>query len=203
MVVWWLWYPWIWFISLPVLRPSLCTVQVNKICKGKKCITINLDSLPGFQSHITAKTTSLASQTYFCKNRVGSDDLRIQPVSRSTVHRYCRRCKTTLTILLREPAYSTTGNSRVHYLKPAYVIQLIAFQWDKACIHSSPDPSFFLWKWVRLMRLKNYLAKMTTAAGYCSFRVHWTGESVDQIKETQLSSINPLTIYLASQTFVS
>ena len=29
---------------------------------------------------------------------------------------YCRNCTNTLTILLRERAYSTTGNSRVHYL---------------------------------------------------------------------------------------
>ena len=30
---------------------------------------------------------------------------------------YCRNCKNTLTILLRERAYSATGNARVHYLK--------------------------------------------------------------------------------------
>ena len=30
---------------------------------------------------------------------------------------YCRNCKNTSTILLRERAYSATGNSRVHYLK--------------------------------------------------------------------------------------
>ena len=30
---------------------------------------------------------------------------------------YCRSCKNTSTILLREHAYSATGNSRVHYLK--------------------------------------------------------------------------------------
>ena len=29
----------------------------------------------------------------------------------------------------------------MHYLKSGYVIQLIAFRWDKACIRSSPDPS--------------------------------------------------------------
>ena len=34
------------------------------------------------------------------------------------------------------------GNSRVHNSKSGYVIHLIAFQWDMACIHSSPDPSF-------------------------------------------------------------
>ena len=40
------------------------------------------------------------------------------------------------TLWFREHAYSATGNSRVHYLKSHYVIQLIAFQWDTACIHS-------------------------------------------------------------------
>ena len=28
----------------------------------------------------------------------------------------------------------------MHYLKCGYVIQLIAFRWDTACIRSSPDP---------------------------------------------------------------
>ena len=46
--------------------------------------------------------------------------------------RCCRSCKNTSTILLRERAYSATGNSRVHYLKSGYVIQLIAFRWDMA-----------------------------------------------------------------------
>ena len=54
--------------------------------------------------------------------------------------RYCRSCKNTSAILLRERAYSATGNSRMHYLKCGYVIQLIAFRWDTACIRSSPDP---------------------------------------------------------------
>ena len=67
--------------------------------------------------------------------------------------RCCRSCKNTSTILLRERAYSATGNSRVHYLKSGYVIQLIAFRWDTACIRSSPDPSLLLRKWVGPARL--------------------------------------------------
>ena len=67
--------------------------------------------------------------------------------------RYCRSCKNTSAILLRERAYSATGNSRVHYLKSGYVIQLIAFRWDTACIRSSPDPSLLLRKWVGPARL--------------------------------------------------
>ena len=55
--------------------------------------------------------------------------------------RYYRNCKNTWRIVFRERAYPATGNSRVHYLKSGYVIQLIAFRWDKACIRSSPDPS--------------------------------------------------------------
>jgi len=39
---------------------------------------------------------------------------------------------------------------------------------------------------------KNYLVRMATSAGYCSFRVHWTGHEY-MIKEIW-SSINPLTI---------
>ena len=54
---------------------------------------------------------------------------------------YCSNRKNTWRIVFRERAYSATGNSRVHYLKSGYVIQLIAFRWDKACIRSSPDPS--------------------------------------------------------------
>ena len=46
---------------------------------------------------------------------------------------YCRNCKKHLRIVFREHAYSATGNSRVHYLKSGYVIQLIAFWWDTAC----------------------------------------------------------------------
>ena len=34
-----------------------------------------------------------------------------------------------------------------------YIIQLIAFQWDMACIRSSPDSSLLLRKWVRPARL--------------------------------------------------
>ena len=64
--------------------------------------------------------------------------------------RYCRSCKSTSTLLLGERAYSATGNSKVHYLKSGYVIQLIAFRWDTACIRSSPDPSLLLRKWVGL-----------------------------------------------------
>ena len=55
--------------------------------------------------------------------------------------RYYSNRKNTSRIVFRDRAYSATGNSRVHYLKSGYVIQLIAFRWDKACIHSSPDPS--------------------------------------------------------------
>ena len=55
---------------------------------------------------------------------------------------YCRSCKytCTLTILLGECAYSTTGNSRMYYLKSGYINQLhIGFWWDTACIRSSPE----------------------------------------------------------------
>ena len=55
--------------------------------------------------------------------------------------RYYSNRKNTSRIVFRKHAYSATGNSRVHYLKSGYVILLIAFQWDKACIRSSPDPS--------------------------------------------------------------
>ena len=55
--------------------------------------------------------------------------------------RYYRNCKNTLRIVFRERAYTATGNSRVHYLKSGYIIQLIAFRCDMACIRSSPDPS--------------------------------------------------------------
>ena len=49
---------------------------------------------------------------------------------------YCRSCKNTLRIGFRECAYSATSNS---LLEVWLVIQLISFQWDTACIHSSPD----------------------------------------------------------------
>ena len=35
---------------------------------------------------------------------------------------YCRNCKNTSRIIFRERTYSATGNSRVHYLKPGYII---------------------------------------------------------------------------------
>ena len=56
---------------------------------------------------------------------------------------YCMSCKNTLTVLLRERAYSVPDNSRVHYLKSDYFIHLIAFWWDTACICSSSDPFLF------------------------------------------------------------
>ena len=70
--------------------------------------------------------------------------------------RYYSNHKNTSRIVFRERAYSATGNSRVHYLKSGYVIQLIAFRWDKACIHSSPFP--LLRKWVWLARLTSYMS---------------------------------------------
>ena len=79
--------------------------------------------------------------------------------------RYYRSCKNTSTLLLGERAYSTTGNSRVHYLKSGYVIQLIAFRWDTACIRSSPDPSLLLRKWVWLARLTSKLGERGGGGG--------------------------------------
>ena len=87
--------------------------------------------------------------------------------------RYCRSCKNTSTKLLGERAYSETGNSRVHYLKSGYVIQLIAFRWDMACTRSSPDPSLLLRKWVGLARLVTHLDTryliLRTLATYIQF----------------------------------
>ena len=54
---------------------------------------------------------------------------------------YSRNSENTPRIVFREHAYSATGNSRMHYLKSGYVIQLIAFRWDMACIHHLSDPS--------------------------------------------------------------
>ena len=54
---------------------------------------------------------------------------------------YYSNHKNTSRIAFRGRAYSATGNSKVHYLKSGYVIQLIAFRCNKACIRSSPDPS--------------------------------------------------------------
>ena len=51
--------------------------------------------------------------------------------------RYYRNCKNTSRIVFRKRAYPATGNSRVHYLKSGYVIQLIAFRWDKAAVHQT------------------------------------------------------------------
>ena len=53
--------------------------------------------------------------------------------------RYYRNCKNTSRIVFRERAYPATGNSRVHYLKSGYVIQLIAFWWDKAVHQTLPS----------------------------------------------------------------
>ena len=68
--------------------------------------------------------------------------------------RYCKSYKNTLTILLGKRVLTPQQvNSRVHYFISGYVIQLIAFQWDMACIHSSPDPSLLLRKWIGPARL--------------------------------------------------
>ena len=76
---------------------------------------------------------------------------------------YCRNCKNTFSVF-KEHVYFAMGNSRVHYVKSGYVIQLIAFQWNTACIHSSPDPS---------LSCRNGLACKTIVYislcnGYCS-----------------------------------
>ena len=57
---------------------------------------------------------------------------------------YCRTYKNTLTILLREHAYSATGYLRVQFLKSAWLSHLAnCILVDTACIHSSPGPSLF------------------------------------------------------------
>ena len=88
---------------------------------------------------------------------------------------YYRSYKNASTILLREHAYSATGKSRVHYLKSGYVIKLIAFWWDKACICGSPDPSPLLRKWVglslaRLIAVVVFLSSSRHARVYDSTR---------------------------------
>ena len=52
------------------------------------------------------------------------------------------------------------GNSRVHYFKSGYVIQLIAFRWDTACIRTSPDPSL---SWGSWSGVQDYTASDTRA----------------------------------------
>ena len=71
-------------------------------------------------------------------------------------------------LLLRERAYSATGNSRVHYLKSGYIIQVIVFRCDTTCICSSPVPSFLFRKWVWFARLTR------TYVGMCYMHLPYT-----------------------------
>ena len=95
--------------------------------------------------------TALYSAVQSCCNILSHDTLHHCLSSNSSLEnsereqghlsRYYSNPKNTSRIVFRERAYSATGNSRVHYLKCGYIIELFAFRWDKACIRSSPDPS--------------------------------------------------------------
>ena len=90
---------------------------------------------------------------------------------------YCRSCKNTLTVLLKECAFPATGNSRVHYLKSDYIIQLIAFRLDTAYIHSSPDPSYILQKCVWLARLQLHVVDYVHREALFNFELGHTTQA--------------------------
>ena len=105
----------VWCTAYTNLVPAHCTVHPNHVavfCHMMHSIIVSVA--------IAISKTAKESQDIF-------------PATTETV-------KNTSRIVFRERAYPATGNSRVHYLKSGYVVKLIAFQWDKACIRSSPDP---------------------------------------------------------------
>jgi len=126
--------------NLPLFPSSLASqTHLHKSGKGLvNCVYKSCSA--ALYSVVQSRCSILSHDTlHHCLNSNSS----LENSEREIRHlsRYCRNYRNTSRIVFRGRAYSTTGNSRVHYLKSGYVIQLIAFRWDKACIHSSPDPS--------------------------------------------------------------
>ena len=69
---------------------------------------------------------SILSHDTLCHCLSSNSSLKNGKRVQGHLFRYCRSWKNTSTIVLGVRAYSTTGNSRGHYLKSSYVIQLIA-----------------------------------------------------------------------------
>ena len=119
-------------------RPSLAS-QTHFRKRGKGLVNCVYKPCPGG----TVRPNHVAVFCHDTLHHCFSSNSSLENSERELGHlsRYYRNCKNTSRIVFRERAYPATDNSRVHYLKSDYVIQLIAFRWDKACIHSSPDPS--------------------------------------------------------------
>ena len=132
--------------SSPVSCCSLAS-QTHLRKRGKDLVSCVYKSCPtALYSAVQSRCTILSHDTlHHCLSSTSN----LENSERELGHlRYCRNCKNTSTVLLREHAFSTTSNSREHYFKSGYIIKLIAFRWDTACIHSSPDASlsgFGLW----------------------------------------------------------
>ena len=133
------------WVKKQVMWPSPCTRGVSRARptsakEGKGLVNCVYKPCPtALYSAVQSRCSILSHDTlHHCL----SSNSSLENGERRLGHllHYCRRCKNNFTTLLREHAYSTTGNSRVHYLKSGYIIQLIAFRWDKARIYSSPEP---------------------------------------------------------------
>ena len=122
------------------LSPSLAS-QTHFRKRGKGLVNSVYKPCPGALHSAPQSRCSILSHDALHHCFSSNNNLENSKREPGHLSRYYRNCKNTSRIVFRERAYSATGNSRVHYLKSGYVIQLIAFRWDKACIRSSPDPS--------------------------------------------------------------
>ena len=129
-------------LASPIALPSLAS-QTHFRKRGKSLVNCVYKPCPGALYSAPQSRCSILSHDTL--HHCFSSDNSLENSERELGHlsRYYRNCKSTSRIVFRERTYPATGNSRVHYLKSGYVIQLIAFWWDKACIRSSPDPSLF------------------------------------------------------------
>ena len=148
-----------------VLKNSkLLAVQLKLSTCTCSCIIFSLTSQTHFHKQGTVYKLCPASAA--CTSILSHDALHDCLSSNSSLEngerelghlfRYSRSCKNTTTIYIYFSGNMLTPqqvNSRVHYLISGYVIQLIAFQWDMACICTLPDPFLLLWKWVGPARL--------------------------------------------------
>ena len=124
----------------PSLVPSLAS-QTHFRKRGK--VLVNSIYKPCHGALYCASQSRCSILSHDALHHCFSSNSSLENSERDPKHlsRYYRNCKNTSRIVFRERAYRATGNSRVHYLKSSYIIQLIAFRWDKACMRSSPDPS--------------------------------------------------------------
>ena len=105
--------------------PSLAS-QTHFRKRGKGLVNSVYKPCPG-ALYCTVRPNHVAVFCHMMHYIIVSVAIAVLKTVKGHLSRYYRNYKNTLRIVFRERAYPATGNSRVHYLKSGYIIQLITF----------------------------------------------------------------------------